>query len=201
MELLIIRHALPLRIENTDGTAADPALAPDGVKQAQLLGEWLRDEQIDQLYVSPMQRARQTAEPVAEATGLTIQLNDGLAEWDRASATYIPIEEIKAANDGSWERFLAGQFGGDYDLVAFRKQVVETIEAIISAHSGQRVALVCHGGVINSYASHVLDIDSGPGFFHPHYTSINRIIAASSGERSIGSLNEVAHLRGTGLLR
>ena len=55
--------------------------------------------------------------------------------------------------------------------------------------------MVCHGGVINGWAGHVLGL--GPQmFFNPDYTSINRFRAASSGERSIVSLNETAHLRG-----
>ena len=37
------------------------------------------------------------------------------------------------------------------------------------------------------------------GFFYPNYTSINRIAAARGGERSIVTLNETSHLRGTGL--
>ena len=37
------------------------------------------------------------------------------------------------------------------------------------------------------------------GFFYPNYTSINRVAAASSGERSVITINETSHLRGTGL--
>ena len=38
-----------------------------------------------------------------------------------------------------------------------------------------------------------------PPFFHPNYTSIHRVAAASSGERSVLTLNETSHLRGSGL--
>jgi 2,3-bisphosphoglycerate-dependent phosphoglycerate mutase len=59
--------------------------------------------------------------------------------------------------------------------------------------------VVCHGGVINFYMAHVIRVDRRV-FFEPAYTSINRVLAARSGERSVQSLNEVAHLRNTGLL-
>jgi hypothetical protein len=49
--------------------------------------------------------------------------------------------------------------------------------------------------VINVYCSHVLGTDSTM-FFLPGYTSINRVLAASTGERGIETLNETAHLRG-----
>ena len=65
----------------------------------------------------------------------------------------------------------------------------------MAGHPGQRVAVVCHGGVINAYTGHVLGVDN-PLFFLPEYTSITRVFAASSGERSIHTLNEFAHLRG-----
>ena len=73
--------------------------------------------------------------------------------------------------------------------------VVAAIESIVATHPGHRVAVVCHGGVINAYAAHVLGIED-PLFFLPTYTSISRVFAASTGERSIASLNEAAHLRG-----
>ena len=73
------------------------------------------------------------------------------------------------------------------------------VEEIIAANPGRKVAAVCHGGVINAYFTHVLGIDDPSGFFYPNYTSIHRIAAARSGERSVLSLNETCHLRGTGL--
>ncbi len=47
MELILIRHGLPLRVENTDGSPADPELGNDGVEQAQKLARWMKDEKLD----------------------------------------------------------------------------------------------------------------------------------------------------------
>ena len=98
------------------------------------------------------------------------------------------MEELKAANDPRWREVPERP----EDFVA---TVVSTVEGIIAAHPGQRVAVVCHGGVINAYTGHVLKNDE-PLFFLPDYTSISRVFAAGSGERSIASLNETGHLRG-----
>ena len=54
--------------------------------------------------------------------------------------------------------------------------------------------MVCHGGVINTWAAHVLGLETTL-FFEPVYTSISRFLASASGERSLASLNEAAHLR------
>jgi probable phosphoglycerate mutase len=200
MELLIIRHALPERIVNPD-TPADPPLAPDGRRQAELLAGYLASERIDAIWSSPMVRAQETAQPLAKAFGLDVQTEDAIAEWDRESTVYIPIEELKASNDPMWQAMVRGEWTGAGDPVAFHRDVVAGFERIIAAHPGQRVAAICHGGVINSYVSHILGITGSVGFFQPDYTSIHRVMAASSGERSLRALNETAHLRGTGLLR
>jgi probable phosphoglycerate mutase len=189
MELLFIRHALPLRVDegSVDGPA-DPALSELGTTQARALTDWLHGEHIDALWCSPMRRAQETAAPVAERLGLEVSLADGLAEFDREALSYIPIEELKAAGDPRWNEL-------PEQPEHFRQVVVDTVEGIVAAHPGQRVAVVCHGGVINAYAAHVLGIDDAL-FFLPTYTSISRVFAASTGERSIASLNEAAHLRG-----
>jgi 2,3-bisphosphoglycerate-dependent phosphoglycerate mutase len=200
MELIIIRHALPQRIVGADG-AADPQLQDVGHQQAARLAEYLSTERIDAIWASPMNRAQQTAQPVAEAFGLPIRTDDRLAEWDRTSDTYIPVEELKATKDPKWEAMQRGEWVGEGDQAAFRSGILEAMEEIIRTHTSQQVAVVCHGGIINAYLMHVLGIPGDlSGFFYPAYTSIHRVQATSTGVRSIKSINEIAHLRGTTLL-
>ena len=200
MELLLIRHALPIRREVVDGPA-DPPLADAGLAQAALLGSYLASEPIDAIYSSPLARALQTAAPVAAAQGLPVIIEDGVAEYDRLSNEYIPIEEIKAAGGQAWKDFTASNWHGEgaFDSPEeFNAIVIAAVEGLIARHRGHRIAVVCHGGVINGYLAHVLGIASA-GFFYPNYTSIHRIAAAGSGERSIVTINETSHLRGSGL--
>ena len=117
-----------------------------------------------------------------------------MRELDADSAAYVPLEELREQDYEAWREAMAGGLYAGVDVEAFRGEVVEAIERTIAAHAGQRVAVVCHGGVINAWASHVLGI-SELLFFNPHYTSINRFFAASSGERSVASLGETPHLR------
>jgi probable phosphoglycerate mutase len=199
MELLLIRHALPVRRELTEGVA-DPELSEAGHRQAQHLAQYLSSEVIDALYASPLQRAQQTALPVAASCGVAIVTEPDVAEWDQFSPEYVPVEELKATNDPRWQAMRDGTWDSIEDEEHFRRRTLTGIEAIIERHRGQRVAVVCHGGVINLYLSHVLGLgDDTRGFFYPNYTSVNRVAAASSGERSVVTVNETSHLRGTGL--
>jgi 2,3-bisphosphoglycerate-dependent phosphoglycerate mutase len=200
MELVLIRHAQPRRVVDADGPA-DPELSDLGHDQARLLAAYLADERIDVVIASPLRRARQTAAPVAEVHGLTVEVSDGLAEYDKESGEYIPVEQLRAENLPGWQDVLTGNVhrAAGVDPHEFRKEVVAAVEEIVEAHPGQNVAAVCHGGVINAYLTHVLHLDDPSGFFYPNYTSIHRVAAARNGARTVLSLNETAHLRSTGL--
>lgn len=189
MELLLVRHARPVRVDEgqVDGPA-DPHLAPAGHLQAEALAAWLAVEPLAAIWSSPMRRARETAAPLAERLGLSVRVDERLAEYDRHATSYIPLEELKAAGDPRWSEVPERP-------EEFQGHVVAAMEDIVATHPRQRVAVVCHGGVINAYAAHVLGLPD-PLFFLPGYTSISRVLAASTGERSIVTLNETAHLRG-----
>jgi probable phosphoglycerate mutase len=199
VELILVRHAEPVKIVDADGPA-DPPLAERGLRQAERLASYLADEAIGAVWSSPMVRARETSAPLAAALGVSVLVDTELAEWDREATSYIPVEELKANKDARWVAMVEGNFdGADIDPAVFQRGVVTAIEHIITGNPGASVAVVCHGGVINAYLAHILGIDR-PLWFEPKYTSIHRVLASRRGDRSLECLNETAHLRGTDLL-
>jgi broad specificity phosphatase PhoE len=193
MELLLVRHARPLRVESLDGPA-DPPLSPLGERQAAALAAWLADpvsEPIDAVYTSPLRRAAETAAPLAAALGLEARPEPALAEYDAEAMAYIPIEELRAAGDPRWKELPA-------DIEGFQSRVMDGVDRLCAAHPAQRAVLVCHGGVINVIVSSVLGLGASM-LFLPGYTSVSRVLVASSGPRSLASLNEMAHLRVAGV--
>jgi len=195
VEIVLVRHGLPLRVELETGIA-DPELAAEGHEQAAKMAAYLGVEDVEAVYVSPLRRALETARPLCKVLGLDAVVSEGVAEFDRNSREYVPVEELRASNDPRWEKLMRGEWDGvDEDPSLFKARVVETIEDMIARHAGGRVVVVCHGGVINQYLAHVLGIETHIGFFYPKYTSIHRVMAARSGQRSIVSINEASHLR------
>jgi probable phosphoglycerate mutase len=195
VEIVFVRHGLPLRIELETGIA-DPELAAEGHEQAAKMAAYLGVEDVEAVYVSPLRRALETASPLCKVLGLEAVVSEGVAEFDRNSREYVPVEELRATNDPRWEKLLRGEWDGvDEDPSLFKARVVATVEDMIARHPGGRVVVVCHGGVINQYLAHVLGIETHVGFFYPKYTSIHRVMAARSGQRSIVSINEASHLR------
>jgi probable phosphoglycerate mutase len=196
MELVLVRHAQPLRVEegSVDG-AADPGLSAAGRAQADRLAAWLAAESPGALLTSPLRRAVETAAPLAAALSVEPEVVDGLAEYDAAAGHYIPIEELRAAKDERWYATIEGRWAdvGGVDPWAFQRQVVPALERVVARFPGQRVVVVTHGGVINVFLAHVLGLDQLL-WFHPEYTSVSRVHAARTGERSVATLNETAHL-------
>src|ERR687898_735184 len=162
MEMLLVRHARPLRAESIDGPA-DPGLSPLGRRQADALAAWLAPEAIDAIYTSPLRRALETAAPLAIALGVDPVPEPALAEYDADAMAYIPIEELKAAGDPRWMAL-------PDDIAGFQGRVVNVVVAAVLGLGPRMV-------------------------FLPAYTSITRVLVASSGQRSLATLNETAHLR------
>jgi probable phosphoglycerate mutase len=199
MELVLIRHAEPIKIVEADGRA-DPPLHDRGRQQAERLAAWLAAEQLDAVVSSPMRRARETALPLALAHRLEVVVDTDLAEFDREASDYVPYEEMKAARDPRYVAMAADRLADlEVDPDAFQAGIVMAMDRIIEANPSRTVAVVCHGGVINAYTAHVVGTERLL-WFETAYTSMSRVAASRAGHRSVVTLNETPHLRGTGLL-
>jgi probable phosphoglycerate mutase len=187
MELILVRHGLPERSEDT----SDPPLSAIGRDQAERVARYLACDKIDAVYSSTMLRAIQTAEPFAAQSGQKIVTREGICEFDRGTGAYIPMEQLKRDDYPAWKAFASGEHGAD--IVGFQKTVVETLEPIVEANAGRTVAVFCHGGVVNVWTAHVLGM-APRLFFEPVYASVHRYMCARTGERNVVSLNERCHL-------
>lgn len=199
MELLLIRHAEPVRVGpgETGGQPVDPSLTPRGVEQARRLARWLGPEAIDAVLSSPMRRALETAAPIAAASDVEPEVVEGLVEYDANADHYIPVEEMRVNRDDRFVAMVEGrweEYGGERPEV-FRARIVPALDAIVQRFPGGRVAVVCHGGVINVYLGHLLGIERHL-WFEPGYSSVSRVAASRLGHRSVVSLNETGHLVG-----
>jgi 2,3-bisphosphoglycerate-dependent phosphoglycerate mutase len=127
-----------------------------------------------------------------------MEVVDGLMEYDAEADYYIPVEEMRETRDHRWRAMVEGRWeelGGEAPD-RFRARIVPCVDALVDRFAGRRVAAVCHGGVINVYLAAVLGLERHL-WFEPGYTSISRVAAARTGERSVVTLNETAHLVAT----
>lgn len=193
VELTLVRHGEPVRGAD-EARRFDPGLSERGRVEAARVAEFLSGEEHDALYVSPLRRARETAEFVTERTGLAPVVEDRIAEFDRRTG-YTHFEELRTSGDPRYAAYLAGDLSPwRTTLEEFRAGILVAVEAIVGRHSGQRVLLVTHGGVENVFLADVLGI-AGPAFHSPAYASVSRVLAGAEGRRTLRSINETGHLR------
>src|SRR5207249_4866325 len=142
VELLLIRHAEPLRVESSEGRA-DPDLTARGREQARRLTEWLTDEAIDAVWASPLRRAVETATELARPHAVELVVDEELCEWDRDDPSYIPIEELRELRDERWSALVEerwDELAPGLDPARFRAGVVGAVERVVAAHPGEHVA-------------------------------------------------------------
>jgi 2,3-bisphosphoglycerate-dependent phosphoglycerate mutase len=176
----------------------DPPLSERGAEQAEAVAARLADEALAALFVTPLQRTAQTAEPLARRTGLTPE----------------PVEELCEVCLGEWE---GGEFRirmANGDPLAMRLAAEERWDLIPGAESGEELAsrvragiativertgpgrvaaAVVHGGVIGEACRQATG--SRPfAFIHSDNGSITRLVVLGDGRWLVRTFNDVAHL-------
>jgi broad specificity phosphatase PhoE len=192
VQLLLVRHALPLRSE--PGKGSDPDLSADGIEQAKRLPDALARFPITRLISSPQRRAVQTAQPVADALGLGIDIDDRLAEYDRDLKHYIPIEQIAAEYPEELARLAGGHLPSSVDETAFLSRINEGIRDLAAtADHEDTVAVFSHGGVINGLLHTILRTDKIL-CVNVDYAGITRLLSSRKGELYVASVNGTEHV-------
>ena len=201
-EVILVRHAQPdINFEGVVGDSIDPVLTEHGRLQAKLTGEALSLTKIDAIFSSPMNRAHETATAIAEHhKHLEIKVIEDLREVgvfqdvprDQKVQDYIGMELLL----GVRERMLEERSWDVYPLseasAPFRKRTINAIEACIAHNAGERIVIVCHGGVINAYTGHIVKSPYDM-FFRPAHASVS-IVLAGQGRRVVRLLNDTHHL-------
>lgn len=192
MQLLLVRHALPHRTEAGEGS--DPELSEEGWRQARRLPDALARFPVTRLISSPQRRAVQTAEPVAKATGLTVDIDDRLAEYDRGLSHYVPIEQVRKERPEEWARMADGHLPSSVDEDEFRGRVRAALDGIVAAADHEEtVAVFSHGGVINVILHELLGTKRLLSF-PIDYVSITRLLYARSGFGTVAAVNTTEHV-------
>ena len=192
MQVLLVRHALPLRTDPGEGS--DPDLSQEGLAQVERLPDALARFPISRVVSSPQRRAIQTAEPVAAARSLTVEIDDRFAEYDRDLPAYIPVEQIRAELPEEWARLAQGHLPSAVDEDAFRARVRAAIDDVVAtADAEDTVAVFSHGGVINLLLHEILGTTRLLSF-PVDYASVTRLLYSRTGQATVAGVNAVEHV-------
>jgi broad specificity phosphatase PhoE len=135
---------------------ADRPLTAAGRDQARALAQELADEPIAAVYSSDLIRAHETARIVADRLGLDVTVLPDLREIDVGSWSGLTRDEIAHHFPEGYRRWveegLTGHDGETGEQLAER--IVGAVERIASAHPGDRVLVVSHGGAMRAVLNH-----------------------------------------------
>ena len=200
-ELLHIRHGETdwNRQQRFQGQI-DVPLNATGRAQAGRLASRLAAERYDAFFTSDLQRARETAAPLAAAWGQTPVAVPGLREQSFGIWEGLDVPTIKDRHGAMWQDWLQhhGDFAlpGGESLRLFHTRVLGAVREIAHAAAGQRLAIVTHGGVLDMLwrSAHGLSLDGLRACEIPN-TGLNRLRWVD-GALHIDSWADDSHLAG-----
>jgi probable phosphoglycerate mutase len=203
-EIILVRHgeSRAATKENpfplVDGHG-DPELHPNGEAQAVAVGDRLKHESIDAIYVTSLQRTVQTAAPLAGHLGIQTRLEADLrevclGEWEGG------ILRMKAAAGDPI--FVQMQAEERWDVIPgaesweiLNQRITGGLSRIHQQHPNQKVVAVVHGGVIGHILAHATG--SSPFAFNgADNGSISRIVMHAGGIK-VRSFNDNLHVQST----
>jgi 2,3-bisphosphoglycerate-dependent phosphoglycerate mutase len=196
-EILLIRHGRSADVVPGTPESKDPGLHEIGRGQAQALADRLATKRIDAVYASHLARAIETAQPLADARGLTVNVVEDLQEvllgdWGegefRRRAAIGDPEFLAAMATGRWDAIPGAE--RDEDL---RARVTTTVLGFGTAHVDQTVAVVSHGGAINACLAGLLEIDRSH-IAAIENTSITTVHLREGAPARLITMNDCSHI-------
>jgi probable phosphoglycerate mutase len=218
MEMVLIRHGEPQWVR--DGASVDnPPLTERGHRQAQLLADGLAGLEVDELFVSPLVRAQQTAAPLVEALGVEPVTLPWLAEiatpdWSGTPAKVVEQTFIDGRNrplEQQWDGLPGGESFRDFHIRVtdgLRGMLHDVGAVQTSEHPPlwdlstptRRVLVVAHGGTNAVALGYLLGIEPVPWewdrfvLFHASVSRVQPIEISRGHSFSLTRLNGLDHL-------
>jgi probable phosphoglycerate mutase len=158
--VLLVRHGLtPTTGVKLPGRARGLHLSEDGQRQAEKVAERLgRLSGLAAVYSSPIERARETAAPIARPRRLAVRIEPDLAELDIGEWTGLSLKQ--ASRKPEWEtvqRHPSGfRFPGGESFTEMQNRLICALGRIVGRHPGRTVVAVSHADPIKAVVAHAL---------------------------------------------
>ena len=137
-------------------------LTKTGIEQAERIAKYLNPLDISAIYSSPIERAKHTAEIVAENNSMDYQLDDRLTEIDIGKFTLMNYDDMFAKHGNVFLKFYQNDPAiAEHRVETFpnvRKRVLDIVDYVVKKHGNQNVVLVTHMDPIKSILSVVMDL-------------------------------------------
>lgn len=198
--VVLVRHATTSTTgKRLYGQSPGHDLDERGQRQAEAAAERLRGLAVDAVYSSPLERAQQTAKPIARAAGVRVRTRKGLIEPDVGDWTGKALGQLRRRKE--WRvvqrapsRF---RFPGGESFRQLQQRAADEVEGLAREHPDGRIVCVSHADVIKVIVAHFIGLhldllqrlDISPA-------SITTLHLDPGGATMLLGLNDTGHLRG-----
>ncbi len=193
--VFLVRHAAHELIGRVlCGRMPGVRLGAEGRRQAERIAERLAREAVAALYTSPLERARETAAPIAERLGLQPQTSEAITDVDYGEWSGMSFEALDS--DPRWATWNAAKSthrppGGE-TVLDVQRRAIGQVERLVEAHPDGGAVLVSHCDVIKAVLAYFLGLAiEGISRFEISPASISTVIVGPWGAK-VHSVNEVA---------
>lgn len=158
--LLLVRHGqTPTTGTTLPGRAPGLHLAEHGVAQAEAVAARIGAlSQVAAVYASPLERTRETAAPIARATGLRVRRERGLLEADFGEWTGRKLKDLmKLPEWRTVQRYPSGfRFPGGESFAEMQVRIANALGGLVARHPGGVVVAVSHADPIKAAVAHAM---------------------------------------------
>ena len=200
--LYLIRHgatdnnrAKPPRLQ---GRRTDPGLSDEGLEQAKRTGRFLADVPLLAVYSSPLLRARQTAEAVAEPRQLTVEEIPDLIEVDVGDWEGRAWDEIERDNPQAYRNFMTDAgihpYLGGETVATVLDRAGPALEKLMAENLGRAIAAVAHNIVNRTYLAQLVEIPVAKYRTVPQDNCGVSLLRYRNGKVQAVTINGVFHL-------
>ena len=158
--MLLVRHGqTPTTGKVLPGRAKGLHLADEGTRQAEVAAERIAAlPKVDAVYSSPLERARETAAPIARALGVKTQVAKGLLECDFGEWTGAELKKLMKLPE--WQTVQRApstfRFPGGESFTEMQTRMVTTLDELRTRHRGGTIVCVSHADTIKAAVAHAL---------------------------------------------
>jgi probable phosphoglycerate mutase len=158
--VLLVRHGqTPTTGKVLPGRAKGLHLAEEGVRQAELAAERIAAlEKVDAVYSSPLERAKETAAPIASACGVRTRVSRGLFECDFGDWTGAELKRLMKLPE--WQTVQRApstfRFPGGESFTEMQTRMVSTLDELRRRHPGGTFVCVSHADTIKAAVAHAM---------------------------------------------
>jgi probable phosphomutase (TIGR03848 family) len=158
--VLLVRHGhTPTTGAQLPGRAKGLRLSDHGREQAEAAARRIGGlQKVSAVYCSPLERARETAAPIAKALGLRAKVDRGLLECDFGDWTGGKLAQLRKLPE--WravQRYPSGfRFPNGESFTEMQVRMVGALQRLVAAHPGETIVVVSHADPIKAALAHAL---------------------------------------------